>query len=48
MLRRLFANVGMMVQELVPGGRCGKSMVAVVDEFSNCPSAMPTVVGDAL
>jgi hypothetical protein len=48
MLRRLFANVGMMVPELVPGGRCGKSMVAVVDEFSNFPSAMPTVVGNAL
>jgi hypothetical protein len=48
MLRRLFANVGMMVPEFVPGGRCGKSMVAVVDEFSNFPSAMPTVVGNAL
>ena len=48
MLRRLLANVGMMVPELVPGGRCGKSMVAVVDECSNFPSAMPTVIGLAL
>jgi hypothetical protein len=48
MLRRLFANVGMMVPALVPGGRFGKSMVAVVDECSSFPSAMPTVIGLAL
>ena len=34
--------------EFVPGVRCGKSMVAVVEEWSNFPSAIPTVVGVAL
>jgi hypothetical protein len=48
MLRRLFANVGMMSPASVPGGRCGKSRDAVVDECRRSPLAMLTVVGKAL
>ena len=45
MLRRLLENVDMMVPVDVPGGSCGRLMVAVVDEWRSWPSAMLTVVG---
>ena len=48
MLRRLFANVGMMRPASVPGGKLGKSSDAVVDECRRSPLAMLTVIGYAL
>ena len=47
-LRRLLANDGIMVQFVVPGGRFGRLVEAVADNFSNCPLAILMVVGAAL
>ncbi len=48
MLSRLLIKSGMMVPVVVPGGSCGKLMVAVADECSTCPLAILMFVGGEL
>jgi hypothetical protein len=48
MLRRLFTKDGMMWQLAVPGGRFGRSSVALAIDLQVFPSASPTIVGGAL
>ena len=43
-LRRLLTKEGMMWQLAVPGGRSGRSNVAVAMDLQKLPSASPTTV----
>ncbi len=47
-LRRLLTNEGMIWQLAVPGGRSGRSSVAVAIDLQKFPSASPTTVVGAL
>ena len=48
MLRRLLTKDGMMWQLAVPGGRFGRSSIALAIDLQVFPSASPTIVGGAL
>ena len=48
MLRRLLTKSGMIWQLAVPGGRFGRSSVALAIDLQMFPSASPTTVGGAL